>query len=119
MSPKDDSLQQLKRRGRPRKKQLAVQTPPGAAAQHATEPPLASSFQQSTDEQLAYTIGEEHISVFSSLLRHILRHDRVQIARVARELDIAENTIYRWMNGNSEPRTTYLKSLLEVRGARF
>ncbi len=114
MSPRDDSLQQLKRRGRPRKKHLAVQTPPGASAQHATESPPASSFQQSTDEQLAYTIAEEHISVFSSLLRHILRHDRVQIARVAKELDIAENTIYRWMNGNSEPRATYLKSLLEV-----
>ncbi len=114
MSPKDDSIQQPKRRGRPRKRQPPAQTPPEAITPHAAEPLPASFFQQSADEQLAYTIAEEHISVFSSLLRHILRHDRMEIARVAKELDIAENTIYRWMNGNSEPRPMYLKSLLEA-----
>jgi hypothetical protein len=114
MSPKDDSIQHPKRRGRPRKRQPAAQTPPQAVTPRAAEPLPASSFEQSADEQLAYTIAEEHISVFSSLLRHILRPDRMEIARVAKELDIAENTIYRWMNGNSEPRPMYLKGLLEA-----
>ncbi len=29
-------------------------------------------------------------------------------------MDVAENTIYRWMNGSSEPRATYLKRLPDV-----
>jgi transcriptional regulator with XRE-family HTH domain len=66
------------------------------------------------DEQLAYTLAEEKLSPFSGLLRNILRHDRLEIARVARELDVAENTIYRWMNGNSDPRAGHLRRLLDV-----
>ncbi len=66
------------------------------------------------DEQLAYTISEEKLSPFSSLLRHILRHDRSEIARVARDLDVVEVTVYRWINGSSEPRVAHLKRLPEV-----
>lgn len=110
MSPKDDSIKQLRRRGRPPKKQPP--TPEPVAQLAAQDAPSAG--QGSSDEQLAYTVAEEHISVFSSFLRHILRHDRPEITRVAKELDVAENTIYRWMNGNSEPRPMYLKSLIEV-----
>src|SRR5579884_447305 len=66
------------------------------------------------DERLAYALAEEKLSPFSSLLRNILRHDRLEIARVARELDVAENTIYRWMNGNSEPRPAHLRRLPDV-----
>jgi hypothetical protein len=66
------------------------------------------------DERLAYTLSEEKLSPFSSLLRNILRHDHLEIARVARELDVAENTIYRWMNGNSEPRPVHLRRLPDV-----
>src|SRR5947209_6835472 len=114
MSPQDDSIQQLRRRGRPRKKQPTIQTASEAVTHHPGEPVPASPPQQPGDEQLAYTLAEEDISAFSSLLRHILRRDRAEIARVAKALDVAENTIYRWMNGNSEPRPTYLKGLLEV-----
>src|SRR5256885_7015223 len=32
------------------------------------------------------------------------RHDHAEIVRVAHELNVAGNTIYRWMNGRSEPR---------------
>src|SRR5205085_6620569 len=73
-----------------------------------------SQEQVDPDEQLAYTIEEEKLSTFSSFLRHLLRYDRVEIARLARELDVAENTIYRWMNGTSEPRPIYLKKLVDV-----
>jgi len=68
------------------------------------------------DEQLAYTLSDEKLSHFSSLLRHILRHDRAEITRVARDLDVAEITIDRWMSGSSEPRTVHLKHLPEVLG---
>jgi hypothetical protein len=43
-----------------------------------------------------------------------VQHDRSEITRIARELDVAENTIYRWMNGSSVPRAVYLKRIPEV-----
>ncbi|GAC1645537.1 MAG: hypothetical protein NVS4B12_11690 [Ktedonobacteraceae bacterium] len=66
------------------------------------------------DEHLVYTVAEEKLSPFSSLLRHILRQDRAEIARVAKALEVADITVYRWMNGSSEPRTAHLKRLPEV-----
>ncbi len=55
----------------------------------------------------------EHVAIeanpFGDFLQSILHHDRAEIARVARELNVAENTVYRWMNGTSEPRMMYLK----------
>jgi transposase-like protein len=66
------------------------------------------------DEQLAYTVVDEKLSPFSNLLHTILRHDRLEIARVARELRVAENTIYRWMNGSTDPRSEHLRRLLDV-----
>jgi len=68
------------------------------------------------DEQLAYSMTEEKLSPFSSLLRHILRHDRGEIARVARDLEVTEVTVYRWINGSFEPRAVHLKRLPEVLG---
>lgn len=66
------------------------------------------------DEAQNYTIEDENLSPFSSLLRHILRNDGGEVARIAHELDVADNTVYRWMNGSSEPRAALLKRLLEV-----
>jgi len=51
---------------------------------------------------------------FGDFLQNILRHDRSEIARVARELNVAENTVYRWINGTSEPRLIYLKRLPDI-----
>ena len=73
-----------------------------------------SSLLQVNEEKLSYGSMEESLTAFSSFLRTILYHDRTEITRVARELDVAENTIYRWMNGSSEPRATYLKRLPDV-----
>ncbi len=109
MNMEPDAPKQPKRRGRPpgsRKKPVMTQ----AEAQQKT-PEIVFD-----DEQLAYTLAEEKLSPFSSLLRHILRHDRAEIARVARNLEIADITMYRWMNGSSEPRNVHLKRLPEVLG---
>jgi transcriptional regulator with XRE-family HTH domain len=59
-------------------------------------------------------IAAENLSPFNRLLQDILRRDRAEISRVARELEVSENTIYRWMNGNSVPRAVYLKKLPDV-----
>ncbi|HTK08531.1 MAG TPA: hypothetical protein VL485_15295 [Ktedonobacteraceae bacterium] len=53
-------------------------------------------------------------SEFSQLLSTILRRDRSELLRVAQELAVSENSIYRWMSGNTEPRIHHLKRLLEV-----
>lgn len=86
---------------------------PATYASRASEPapaPVASL----SEEQLAYSLEEEQLSPFSSLLRTVIRRDRAEITRVARELEVAENTIYRWMNGSSEPRAIHLKRLPDV-----
>jgi transcriptional regulator with XRE-family HTH domain len=70
--------------------------------------------EDSATEQMADLAANEQHSPFSELLSSILRRDRSEIARVARELDVAENTVYRWMNGSSEPRPAHLKKLPEV-----
>jgi hypothetical protein len=59
-------------------------------------------------------VAEEHLTPFSSLLHNIIRRDRAEVARIAHKLDVAENTIYRWMNGVSEPRPAHLKRLIEA-----
>ncbi len=75
---------------------------------------IPAQAEEVNDELLAYMLADEKLTPFSSLLRNILRHDRVEIMRVARELEVAENTIYRWMNGSSEPRAMHLKRLPDV-----
>ncbi len=54
------------------------------------------------------------LNPFADLLQSIFRQDRTEIERVARELDVAENTVYRWMNGISVPRLPYLKKLPDL-----
>lgn len=66
------------------------------------------------EQPLLYGSAEGKQTSFSNFLRTILHHDRAEITRVAREMDVAENTIYRWMNGSSEPRAMYLKKLPDV-----
>jgi len=66
------------------------------------------------EQNLASSVAEEHLTPFSSLLCKIIRRDRAEIARIAHKLDVSENTVYRWMNGISEPRAVHLKRLIEA-----
>ncbi|GER88264.1 hypothetical protein KDW_24260 [Dictyobacter vulcani] len=54
---------------------------------------------------------ESGATAFSAFLRTLMHRDRAELSRVARELAVAENTVYRWMNGTSDPRTIHLKKL--------
>lgn len=108
MDTDQDVPKQPRKRGRPlgsKKRHYTIQTDP------SQQQPQDVVFD---DERLAYTLAEEKLSPFSSLLRHILRHDRAEIARVARDLEVAEITVYRWISGSSEPRAMHLKRLPEV-----
>ena len=75
-------------------------------------PPLKMN--EVNEEQLTYGLVEDSPTSFSNFLHTILHHDRAEITRIAREMDVSENTIYRWMNGSSEPRAMYLKKLPDV-----
>ncbi|GHO43841.1 GAF domain-containing protein [Ktedonospora formicarum] len=66
------------------------------------------------DEPLVDSADIKTLSPFSSTLRSILHRNRAEIGRIAHEMDVAENTIYRWMNGTSVPRNSYLRALPDV-----
>lgn len=51
---------------------------------------------------------------FSILLSYLIKNDRSEILRLAREIGVSDNTVYRWINGTSEPRQSHMQRLLEV-----
>jgi transcriptional regulator with XRE-family HTH domain len=51
---------------------------------------------------------------FSILLSSLIKNNRSEVMRIARELGVSDNTVYRWMNGTSEPRANHLQHLTEV-----
>lgn len=51
---------------------------------------------------------------FSSLLGFLIKNDRSEVLRLAREIGVSDNTVYRWINGTSEPRPNHMQRLLEV-----
>ncbi|HLI68454.1 MAG TPA: helix-turn-helix transcriptional regulator [Ktedonobacteraceae bacterium] len=51
---------------------------------------------------------------FALLLGFLVKNDRNEILRIAREIGVSDNTVYRWLNGTSEPRQSHMQRLLEV-----
>ena len=51
---------------------------------------------------------------FSVLLGFLIKNDRSEVLRIAREIGVSDNTVYRWINGTSEPRFSHMQRLLEV-----
>jgi len=49
---------------------------------------------------------------FSILLSFLIKNDRSEILRLAREIGVSDNTVYRWINGTSEPRPGHMQRLL-------
>lgn len=99
-------------RGRPTKyKAFLAEKAPGAAqvGQHST-----------SSEDTAAIAAESIVSqgrypgAFATLLSFLIKNDRREILRIARAIDVSDNTVYRWLNGTSEPRPGHLERLLEV-----
>lgn len=111
MNTEQETGTQRRKRGRPpgSRNKLSPQQ-----SSFALENDLEKGQLAPDDEELAYILDEEKLTPFSSLLRQIFRRNRVEITRVAAELEVTENTVYRWMNGSSEPRQNHLKRLPEV-----
>jgi transcriptional regulator with XRE-family HTH domain len=51
---------------------------------------------------------------FAVLLSFLIKNDRNEVLRLAREIGVSDNTVYRWLNGTSEPRFAHMQRLLEV-----
>ncbi|HET8845312.1 MAG TPA: helix-turn-helix transcriptional regulator, partial [Ktedonobacteraceae bacterium] len=51
---------------------------------------------------------------FSILLGALLKNERNEILRVAREIGVSDNTVYRWLNGTSAPRYSHMQRLVEL-----
>lgn len=51
---------------------------------------------------------------FATLLGYVIKNDRSEVLRIAREIGVSDNTVYRWLNGAAEPRHSHLMRLLEV-----
>lgn len=111
-----------RRRGRPRRSHKTATEQEMTGQEHASRRQineaggqLISSVSLEQEKSLVeQETTEKRVTPFSELLRRLLKKDRNEIVRVARELDVSENTVYRWMNGQSEPRMAYLRRLLEV-----
>src|SRR6266576_4184516 len=100
-----------KQRPYARKDQEVIELKENAGIDSATAAALLGGL---AEQDPAYSVAEEHLTPFSSLLCKIIHRDRAEIARIAHKLDVSENTVYRWMNGVSEPRSVHLKRLIEA-----
>jgi transcriptional regulator with XRE-family HTH domain len=114
---KGDLVRQPKKRGRPTKRHILHVQEQYPSFIQDTQEGLVQSPPHLADKAAAYNLEEEQeelLSPFSAFLRQILRRDRVALANVAYELEVAENTIYRWMNNKSDPRPAHLRKLVEI-----
>jgi hypothetical protein len=110
--------QPKKKRGRPPglqktpslAKQSSVALQPVAEVQDDGSPSLLSNCVSTTEQRI-----DSKQTPFSIFLSSALRGDRAEVTRVARELEVAENTVYRWINGSSDrPRPIHLRRLPDV-----
>lgn len=56
----------------------------------------------------------KHPGAFATLFSFLIQNDRSEVLRIAREVEVSDNTVYRWLNGTSEPRPSHLQRLLRV-----
>jgi transcriptional regulator with XRE-family HTH domain len=82
--------------------------------QHPQHPPMATNQSYIDDQQLAYALPDDRLTPFSRTLRRILQLNHLETSAIAKTLGVTENTIYRWLNGRSEPRQSNLRALLEA-----
>jgi transcriptional regulator with XRE-family HTH domain len=82
------------------------------------EPVLEETAVQSEDEASVLfdtpLLQVENLNPFSQLFSFIIGRNRSEILRIAKEIGVSDNTIYRWLNGKVLPRQSSLQRLLEV-----
>jgi transcriptional regulator with XRE-family HTH domain len=113
MGQNDDSQKSSRPRGRPAKKKALFRADmsepvcPDPSPLDATEAPDESAG--------VYDISQGELpGAFATLLGMLINGDRSEIIRIAKEVGVSDNTVYRWLNGTSEPRRSHLQSLLRA-----
>jgi hypothetical protein len=111
----DPTTQTRKRRGRRTNAQKAA-TSIGQQKTPALTAGLPGEHLNQTQTSASPEVGGKgkQLSPISAFLQSILARDRIGITRLARQLDVTEHTVYRWMNGTSLPQQAYLKRLPNV-----
>ncbi|MEO7020626.1 MAG: helix-turn-helix transcriptional regulator [Ktedonobacteraceae bacterium] len=102
-------------RGRPAKKKALLTANMSTSVQPDPPPVDQAKPGDETDEVSdAFSSQGEHPSAFATLLGFLIKNDRSEVLRIAREVGVSDNTVYRWLNGTSEPRRSHLHQLLNV-----
>jgi transcriptional regulator with XRE-family HTH domain len=57
--------------------------------------------------------GKASLSLFSTTLRTLLKNHH-EIATFAATLGVAENTVYRWLKGDTDPRPVHLQRIMQL-----
>lgn len=71
--------------------------------------------EEETDGSLDASLSQTNrTEAFSILLGALLKNERNEILRVAREIGVSDNTVYRWLNGTSAPRYSHMQRLVEL-----
>jgi transcriptional regulator with XRE-family HTH domain len=102
-----------KRQGRGRGKMEMPATPARQEMSHDPIPEGISSERRADASEMPPTLLSGP-KPFSVLLGFLIKNDRSEILRIAREIGVSDNTVYRWINGTSEPRASHMQQLLEA-----
>lgn len=115
MDQNENSYNTSRSRGRPAKNR-ALPKVPGSELIHTDESLVGSSEAEDEIAEASDALSSRfgHPSAFATLLGFLINNDRREILRIAKEVHVSDNTVYRWLNGTSEPRHSHLQSLLHV-----
>ncbi len=75
------------------------------------------SFEQEEEASGSHDLSSPPVNgsgSFAALLGYLIKNDRSEVLRIARDIGVSDNTVYRWLNGTAEPRHSHLMRLLEV-----
>lgn len=109
MSVEKELVKSVKRR-RGASKQKIVRDPPASyMADGNVLPPKAGHLRESVSP-----VSEQaSLSLFSQTLRTLLKNHEA-VTYLATSVEVAENTVYRWLKGESDPRPGHLQRMLQV-----
>src|SRR5579884_1536502 len=109
MDAEQKPVKQPGKRGRPRRTQPPTTGLARASRRSRETAPALPALPEHMIEG-----DEEHLTSFCHLLRWLIKHEQVEVARIAAGLDVTENTVYRWTSGTATPRQDKLQRFPDV-----
>ncbi|MGH2507565.1 MAG: helix-turn-helix domain-containing protein [Ktedonobacteraceae bacterium] len=112
MDQNDTPQKSSRPRGRPAKKKTLPST--NMFESGLPDPSRLDTMGESTDASDPSFPADGHPGAFATLLGFLINNERSEVLRIAREVGVSDNTVYRWLNGTSEPRRSHLQHLLHA-----